>query len=60
MVSSSAPITWQSWSRKWGDWAAWTRNVTRTRVTLPHTRVAPENLQRQIEKPRPSTKIASH
>ena len=60
MVYSSASITWQSWSRKWGDWVAWTRNVTATRTTTPHARVAPENLQRQIEKPEASTKAASH
>ena len=31
----SAAITWQSWSRKWGNWVAWTRNVTATRPTPP-------------------------
>jgi hypothetical protein len=58
MVSSSASITWQSWSRKWGDWTTWIRNVPATRTTEPRTRVTPENLQRK--KVQTSTRMPSH
>ena len=51
MSTSSNSISWQSWSRKWGDWTTWIRNVTTTRAPVHrHLRVAPVNLQRQIEK----------
>lgn len=59
MASLSAPLTWQSWVRKWGDWATWTRNVPSTRATDPRTRVAPENHQKQIQKVQTATKIVS-
>ena len=55
----SAAITWQSWSRKWGNWVAWTRNVTATRPTPPQTRVAPENPQKQSDKQQAPTKVAT-
>ena len=57
---ASASITWQSWSRKWGDWTSWTRNVTAPRPEESRTRVALENLRKQIQKAQPSTKIVSH
>jgi len=59
MSTSSNSITWQSWSRKWGDWSTWIRNVATTRAPVPrHLRVAPVNIQRQIEKAQTSTKMS--
>lgn len=39
MNASSASITWQSWSRKWGEWSNWLRKATEEReplITSPH------------------------
>ena len=59
MMSSSTSVTWKSWSRKWGDWTSWIRNATTTRAPVHgNLRVAPANLQRQIEKAQISTKMS--
>ena len=61
MSTNSNSITWQSWSRKWGNWTTWTQNVTTTRAPVHRNlRVAPVNLPRQIEKTQTSTKISPH
>ena len=59
MSTNSNSITWQSWSRKWGDWTIWTRNVSTTRAPVQRNlRVAPVAPQRQLEKPQTSTKLS--
>lgn len=59
MMSSSTAITWQSWSRKWGDWTIWMRNMTNTRSGVHRSlRVTSVDLKRQIEKAQNSTKMA--
>src|SRR5690349_9188973 len=59
LMSSSTAITWQSWSRKWGDWTTWAQSRTTTRTPVHgNLRVAPVTPQRQMEKPQNSTKLS--
>lgn len=63
MMSSSTSITWQSWSRKWGDWTKWIRSATTARAPVHRNlRVAPVNGQRQAsggERIEPQSRITS-